>query len=395
MLFVRLNRGINHHQAALADAMYGILGDNYVYIEFGREASFQKGSYTGMTKGVDYYEGRPYILKMYESEESERRARELIIKADVLHTGGEPEELTRERLLSGKLTFRSSEHVRKGTWWENVKKLIKLRRYYNPLSNPNYRLLCQSAYMANDMRYCDKSYREKCYKFAYFTEIPQLDIDKIIANRDKEKVHIVWCARFIDWKHPELPVLLANKLVESGRTNFELQMIGADTMPLWNKTKEDVERLGLQKHVILTGGLKNTEVLERMRQSQIFLFTSDRGEGWGAVLNEAMGAGCACVASHDIGSVPFLLKNNVNGLIYKSRSLDSLYDKVAYLYDKPNECERYGKAAYQTITTEWSAQFAAECLVKLSESILDGREIQFEDGPCAKAYPTEYKKLLG
>ena len=394
MLFVRLNRGINHHQVALADAMYSILGDNYVFIEFGREDAIQRGSYTGMTKGVDYHEGRPYILKMYESEETERRARELIMKADVLHTGGEPEELTRERLLSGKLTFRSSEHVRKGSWWKNLKKLIKLRRYYNPLSNPNYRILCQSAYMANDMRYCDKSYRGKCYKFAYFTEIPQLDIDRIIANRDKKKVHIVWCARFIDWKHPELPVLLAKKLVESGRNNFELQMIGADTMPLWKKTKEDIERLGLQYHVILTGGLKNTEVLERMRQSHIFLFTSDRGEGWGAVLNEAMGAGCACVASHDIGSVPFLLKNNENGLIFKSCSVDSMFEKVSYLYDNPEVCKRFCKAAYQTITTEWSAQFAAERLVKLSESILSRKEVSFEEGPCSKTYPVKPNSLF-
>lgn len=394
MLFVRLNKGINHHQAALADAMYKLLGDNYVFIEFGRDETFQKGSYTGMTKGEDYHDGRPYILRMYDSEENECKAHELIMKADVLHTGGEPIDLTRNRILSGKLTFRSTEHVRKGNWWSNLKKIIKLRRYYNPMTNPNYRILCQSAYMANDMQYCNRSYRNKCYKFAYFTEIPRLDIEKVIATRDKEKVHIVWCARFIDWKHPELPVLLAKKLLESGRKNFDIQMIGADTMPLWKKIKENVERLGLQDYVILTGGLKNTEVLERMRQSHIFLFTSDRGEGWGAVLNEAMGAGCACVASHDIGSVPFLLKNNVNGLIYKSRSLDSLYGKVTYLFDKPNECERFGKAAYQTITTEWSAQFAAECLVKLSESILEEREIQFEDGPCAKAYPTEYKKLL-
>lgn len=394
MLFVRLNKGINHHQAALADAMYKLLGDNYVFIEFGRDETFQKGSYTGMTKGVDFYDGRPYILRMYDSEENERKAHELIMRADVLHTGGEPIDLTRNRILSGKLTFRSTEHVRKGNWWRNLKCLIILRRYYNPMTNPNYRILCQSAYMANDMQYCNRSYRDKCYKFAYFTEIPKLDIEKIIAARDKEKVQLVWCARFIDWKHPELPVLLAKKLVDSGRKNFEIQMIGADTMPLWKKTRDDIKRLGLQEQVVLTGGLKNTEVLKRMRQSQIFLFTSDRGEGWGAVLNEAMGAGCACVASHDIGSVPFLIKNNENGMIFKSCSVGSLFEKVSNLYDNRALCDKFGKAAYHTITTDWSAQLAAERLVELSESILRGKEIYFEDGPCSKTKPMKETRLL-
>ena len=394
MLFVRLNKGVGPHQAALADAMYSLLGDDFVFIEYGRNETFQKGSYTGMTKGVDYHVGRPYILQMYESEDSERKAHELIMKADVLHTGGEPIDLTRNRILSGKLTFRSTEHVRKGNWWRNLKKLIKLRRYYNPMTNKNYRILCQSAYMANDMQYCNRSYREKCYKFAYFTETPRLDIEKVIAARDKEKVQLVWCARFIDWKHPELPVLLAKRLVDSGRKDFAIQMIGADTMPLWKKTRDYIQQLAVHEQVVITGGLKNTEVLERMRQSHIFLFTSDRGEGWGAVLNEAMGAGCACVASHDIGSVPFLLKDKENGLIFKSCSVKSLFEKVVTLYDNRALCDKLGKAAYHTITTDWSAQLAAERLVELSESILRGGEIYFEDGPCSKAKPMKVTRLL-
>ena len=41
-----------------------------------------------------------------------------------------------------------------------------------------------------------------------------------------------------------------------------------------------------------------------------------------------------------------------------------------------------------------SAQNAAERLVKLSESILSGHEIEFEDGPCSKAYPISADKLI-
>ncbi|MCR4903434.1 MAG: glycosyltransferase [Butyrivibrio sp.] len=393
MLFVNLNQGMGLHQAALADALYNILGKDFVFIEFGQKKNGQYGSFKNSSKGIDYYKDRPYILKMYESKENERLAKELISKADVVKTGG-PLDLTYQRIKDNKLTFRSTEHIMKGPLWRDWLRILSINRKYNKVSMPNYRLLCQSANVAKEMQYCLSDWHEKCYKFAYFTKIPELNIDSIISTRSSDKIQIVWCARFINWKHPELPLKLAKKLIDSGRCNFEIQMIGADTTPLWQKIKNKVEKEHLENHVILTGGIPNIEVLERMRKSHIFIFTSDRGEGWGAVLNEAMGAGCACVASNEIGAVPFLLSHKQNGLIFKSGSVSSLFENLACLYDNPNLCAEYGRNAYSTITTDWSANVAAERLVKLSESILGGNEISFEDGPCAKAYPINTNKLL-
>ena len=62
-----------------------------------------------------------------------------------------------------------------------------------------------------------------------------------------------------------------------------------------------------------------------MEKTGIFLFTSDRQEGWGAVLNEAMNSGCAVVASHLIGAVPFLKKKKKNGLVYSSGDRKTLF----------------------------------------------------------------------
>ena len=394
MLFVNLNAKINGHQIALADALSDILGNNYVFIEFDTKLRGQVGGFKDGTTGLDCYKDRPYILNMYESKENEEKAKELILKADVIRTGGEPSELTFERIKEGKLTFRSTEHILKGPLWRDLLRVYGINRKYANYSYPNYRLLCQSAYVPRDLKYCITNWSNRCYKFAYFTRILELDIDDIIKTRRKDKIQIIWCARFLEWKHPELPLKLAKKLIETGRDNFEIQMIGTDTMPLWHKTKEKITTMGLTSHVILTGGLPNREVLERMRKSHIFLLTSDRGEGWGAVLNEAMGAGCACVASNETGAAPFLLKHKENGLVFKSKSTKSLFENVALLYDNPSFCYELGKKAYQTITTDWSARIAAERLVLLSESILSGDEIVFDDGPCSKAYPCDASKLI-
>ena len=54
-----------------------------------------------------------------------------------------------------------------------------------------------------------------------------------------------------------------------------------------------------------------------MNEASIFIFNSDRYEGWGAVVNEAMNSGCAVLVSHVCGAAPFLVKQNENGRVYE------------------------------------------------------------------------------
>ena len=116
--------------------------------------------------------------------------------------------------------------------------------------------------------------------------------------------------------------------------------------------------------------------------------TSDRQEGWGAVLNEAMNSGCAVVASHSAGSTHYLIKHKENGLIYTSGNIDDLYNKVKYLLNDPAEQKKLGASAYNTITDEWNAQTAAQRLVRLFKAVLDGEKSPdlYPSGPCSKAY---------
>jgi len=124
-----------------------------------------------------------------------------------------------------------------------------------------------------------------------------------------------------------------------------------------------------------------------MEESEIFLFTSDRNEGWGAVLNEAMNSACAVVASHSIGSVPFLIQDYENGLIFKDGQADDLYKKVKFLLDNPTLRKKISMNAYETIYKQWNASNAAKRLILLSKEILSGNKKAepFKDSVCSKA----------
>jgi glycosyltransferase involved in cell wall biosynthesis len=100
-----------------------------------------------------------------------------------------------------------------------------------------------------------------------------------------------------------------------------------------------------------------------------------------------MNSGCAVVASHAIGSVPYLMKNGENGMIYESGNVEMLYEKVKYLLAHPDMQRKLGEAAYKTLLTQWNATIAAERFLILEDALLKGEKQPslYETGLCSKA----------
>lgn len=152
------------------------------------------------------------------------------------------------------------------------------------------------------------------------------------------------------------------------------------------KTKNLTKFLNVEDVVCFKGNMPNEDILKAMRGHEIFLFTSDKHEGWGAVTNESMSNGCAIVASDAIGSVPFLVEDGVNGCIFRSCDLDSLCEKVEWLLDNNEKRVEMASNAYRTMRDVWSPKNAAKNFMILAEDLLNGKEPSIKEGPCSKAY---------
>lgn len=221
-------------------------------------------------------------------------------------------------------------------------------------------------------------------KWGYFTETEIYpDGFKTLCNMKKNN-SILWVARMIGLKHPETAIKIAEMLRNEGYS-FTLEMIGDG--PLRADMEALISEKRLSNYVFLYGAATPEKVRTEMKKSEIFLFTSDKNEGWGAVLNEAMNSGCATVASHEIGAVPFLIKNGESGIIYKDGDFADLFLKIKKLLDDKELCHNIGKKAYERIVGEWSPQIAAERLISVSEDILSGGKGMglYGSGPCSKA----------
>ena len=379
MTLTFLTNLVNHHQINVADELYERLGNNYVYVAFEPLPDWlKKGGYAEFN--------RPYILRAYESLDNQKSAQELADNSDVVIIGSAPESLVAKRLQQNKITFHYSER-----WFKTgYRSLLSPRAWYFFYKNHiQYRkkrsyMLCASAFTASDVHKMG-AYPHKCFKWGYFTKVDEaLDIESVLQKKRDEPVKIMWCARFLKLKHPELPVRLAYSLKSRGY-NFEINLYGSGEE--YDAVKGLIASLQVADRVTLKGNLPNDQILQAMQAHHIFLFTSDRNEGWGAVLNEAMSNGCTVVGSDEIGSVPFLVQEGVNGCIFRSRSLESLQEKVEYLINNRNICEQYAREAYVAMRDCWSPRKAAERLMELINVIQEGgfSRYKVEEGPCSWA----------
>lgn len=379
MKVVFISNSFNHHQKPFSDAMYSRIGKSYCFIET-RPIRKER-----LEMGWGKEEKPDYVKQNYVSADAQKVCQELIDDADiVIHAhSSAPDELIRNRVKANKLTFVYSERIYKAGCacyklpWHS---LLNYRRGY---MRPNVYLLCASAYSARDFAKT-LSFIGRTFKWGYFPKTKQYDLDALFRlKREKERISILWCGRFLEWKHPDVPVLIAEQLKQNGY-EFDLNIIGSGVME--QELHSMIEQKNLGNCVKLLGTMTPDAVREHMDTADIFLFTSDFNEGWGAVLNESMNSACAVVSSHAIGSAPFLVRDQENGFLYRNGDLDGLYDQVVKLISQPELRETMGRNAYRTIAENWNSAVAAERFVRMTNALLENkRPVAYEEGPFSRA----------
>ena len=358
MKIVVLSNFFNHHQKPLADAL-----DNATKHQF-RFVSTASMSEEREKMGWSASDAS-YVIDASRDTAQKQLALQWVEEADLVIWGDAPLTYVYKRLAKGKLTVRSTERIFKEGF--STKEFLPRAVKHFLLNWPcrNQYLFCMSAYAAQDYAKIGL-YKGHAYKWGYFTETKHYDLEKLFEQKanNREKV-ILWTGRFISWKHPEAAIFVAERLKQQG-IPFQLDIIGDGE--LRQVLEKNIREKKLEKCVRLLGAMPPQEVRKHMENANIFLFTSDQNEGWGAVLNESMNSGCAVVANQSIGSVPYLMQNGKNGLIYQNDDWQQLYQSVQLLLNDKDLVERLGRSAYQTITTEWNAENAARILMHWSET---------------------------
>ncbi len=134
--------------------------------------------------------------------------------------------------------------------------------------------------------------------------------------------------------------------------------------PLEDAMKERIEELDIGHAIIFRGAVKNNELPTIYQQAQIVVFPSiidSRGdtEGFGLVMVEAMGCGCAVIAS-DLPAIHDSIIDGRTGLLVRQKDPRDISEKINCLLASPETCSRLSQQGRSYILERYDWQMTAK-----------------------------------
>ncbi len=321
-----------------------------------------------------------YVLNYYESG-SKQRIERIVREADVGIFGGSSDSLLEIRKLTGKLSFIYTERLFKRGKWQilipNTRAVYHMRFKKN---NSNVYVLCASSYVSEDLRLLSFP-EERCFKFGYFPKTEYHNLANLIQRKSHNKLKLLYVGRLLKLKRVK-DILNCCRYLKASGFDFELKIIGDG--PERTKIEKTMYKLGLVSCVEILGEKSPHEVAQYMCDSSILYFSSNKREGWGAVVNEALSYACLVIASNACGSTKYIIESGYNGAVYPVGQPYEMYKRTVELWKSEN-LEHMYQNAYKSISDLWNAEVAAKRLVEISTRIIEGKSTTvFNFGPLSK-----------
>lgn len=360
---------LSPHIKPLCDVLYHATNGEFIYVEV------QKLSEERRAMGYSFAEQAiPYLRSAVNDRKEWKR---LVEQADciLINPGSSDYELAEYCVASGKIVFLVSERIFKRGVLKLLDRRLWLQRRINLMSryNPVY-LLCLGSYVARDFALIGFP-KNKTYKFGYF---PDSLFSELAPTHDNI---VLWVGRMIDWKRPLFAVKTAELLKKKGNL-VKLVMVGDG--PMLNRVRAYVASHNLEDCVDLKGFIANEQVRVYMRSAKALLITSNRREGWGAVVNEALDAGVPVISAAGVGAAGYLIRNGVNGYIYPTYSIAKAADAIVKL--TPEHQQSFNAMAKETLNV-WNAEEAGRRFLDILNRIEGGCSVPdvYAAGPMSKA----------
>lgn len=320
-----------------------------------------------------------YVIHDYIDAE-EPKCIEAVRRADIVILGGSSGKYLTLRKAIGGLAFIYSERVFKRgrfhRFYPPTRRVLKKTFIEN---NDNVYILCASSYLCGDIKLLGFP-SNKCFRFGYFPKIRHLPFENILDSKtidDGSTVQLLYVGRLLKLKRVGMLLKMCEKL-SSVDVKYELNIIGDG--PEMSALKTETLRLGLNS-VIFHGAMPIDCVYDYMKRSNILYLPSNHLEGWGAVVNEALGFGCVVIEADSCGSARYLIEEDKNGYIYKGESVKDLFDSTMKYINAGDKAVMH-RCAYDTVWDKWNSDLAADRLISISESLLSFESFpRFIDGP--------------
>lgn len=372
-MIIFLSNFVSPHTIPLCEQLYRQLKEEFVFIE--------TKPMTGERQSLGYssLQSKPFVVSYECFSKNDVKYQEVIDSADVVLAsfGSIDTTLLNERILNNKLTFLMSERLfKKGVFKILDPKFWKTLLFIKKVRNKDFHLLCMGAYVSKDFGLCGFP-KAKMWKFGYITNEP---VSNTTQERDSRVPNILWVGRMIWWKKPFIILEVAEILKKKGIA-FHLDVVGGGKLS--TKFESALQKNSAKELITYHGLKKGAEVQNMMHNSDILLCTSNRLEGWGAVINEGMYNKCIVIANRSMGAAPYLIEDGKTGYLYNGNAkvLADTIERAISNLDNGN----IGENAYHYIKSNWSPEIASNKFLQLVDGINGLNQTVQEEGICSKA----------
>jgi glycosyltransferase involved in cell wall biosynthesis len=368
----------SHHQIPIATELAKLLGPEQF-----KMALFEEVHDERRKMGWAEREELPWVIgPPRDSTEMQTLLKECI-DADVMVVGACPREVMEARIATGKLTLVAAERILKKPFHHlrmlNPRYATGIRKYRTLVNHPHVYALAIGHYAPDDLRTIG-AFADRILEWGYFIDTPA----NLPAPLPERFCKLLWVGRVLDWKRVDLLLKALYKLRDTGCIG-ECLIVGEG--PERQCLLDLARRLHLSPDFVqFLPSVPFSEVRRLMREADVYVLTSNRHEGWGAVAGEAMVEGCVLVANEAAGAAQVLVRDGETGLLFRDGDVEQLAGQLKKLASDYSLRMRLRKHAWDQMQNIWHPRVAAERLVALCKGLLGHSELpSFTSGPCSKA----------
>lgn len=188
---------------------------------------------------------------------------------------------------------------------------------------------------------------------------------KTSVQRPRTPVTILFCGQMIERKGVDLLLQAFDRLIQTG-TTARLLLVGreAELPAMMQSISADTKRL------IHYAGFHDPEYLPQFfEQADVFVLPS-RYDGWGVVVNQALGAGLPIICSDAVGAAVDLVEPGINGAIVPAGDVEALYTALAHYVFNPDTIVAASQASIAKAAA-WTPEVGAKRWVEVFQKLTD------------------------
>ena len=189
--------------------------------------------------------------------------------------------------------------------------------------------------------YLLETFKMHGYKVQYIPNSIALE-NYPFTERKTVRPKLLYVRAFSQVYNPQMAIKVLHKVLQK-HPDAKLCMVGPNKDGTLDNTKNLAQKLGIEEHIVFMGKMKKEEWIALSKGYDIFINTTNADNTPVSVM-EAMALGLP-VVSTNVGGIPYLIEDGLDGLLVEPKNADEMCEKIEHLLEHPHEAYTLATAA--------------------------------------------------